>query len=125
MLISTCAALAALFSALSIDRGSHADRTATALISNDIVGLGLIAATLALIFWAASGPTPLLKKIFAWVPALLLCYFIPAIYNTAGVIDGHNTSLYNPVARDVLLPAAGPADPVDRPEGHPSSARNC
>ena len=78
----------------------------TALISNDIVGLGLIAATLALIFWAASGPTPLLKKIFAWVPALLLCYFIPAIYNTAGVIDGHNTSLYNPVARDVLLPAA-------------------
>jgi len=79
---------------------------APALISNDIVGLGLIAATLALIFWAASGPTPLLKKIFAWVPALLLCYFIPAIYNTAGVIDGHNTSLYNPVARDVLLPAA-------------------
>ena len=79
---------------------------ATALISNDFVGLGLIAATLALIFWAASGPTPLLKKIFAWVPALLLCYFIPAIYNTAGVIDGHNTSLYNPVARDVLLPAA-------------------
>jgi len=78
----------------------------TALINNDIVGLGLIAATLALIFWAASGPTPLLKKIFAWVPALLLCYFIPAIYNTAGVIDGHNTSLYNPVARDVLLPAA-------------------
>ena len=50
---------------------------APALISNDIVGLGLIAATLALIFWAASGPTPLLKKIFAWVPALLLCYFIP------------------------------------------------
>ena len=47
-----------------------------------------------------------MKKIFAWVPALLLCYFIPAIYNTAGVIDGHNTSLYNPVARDVLLPAA-------------------
>ncbi|MGL4691253.1 MAG: DUF819 family protein, partial [Stenotrophomonas maltophilia] len=78
----------------------------TALITNDIVGLGLIAATLAVIFWAASGPTPLLKKIFAWVPALLLCYFIPAIYNTAGLIDGHNTSLYNPIARDVLLPAA-------------------
>ena len=79
---------------------------ATALISSDIVGLGLIAATLALIFWAASGPTPLLKKIFAWVPALLLCYFIPAIYNTVGLIDGHGTALYNPVARDVLLPAA-------------------
>ena len=78
----------------------------SALISSDIVGLGLIAATLAVIFWAASGPTPLLKKVFAWVPALLLCYFVPAIYNTAGLIDGHATALYNPVARDVLLPAA-------------------
>ena len=78
----------------------------TPWITNDIVGLGLIAATLALIFWLASGPTPFWKKVFAWVPALLLCYFVPAIYNTVGIIDGHNTSLYNPIARDVLLPAA-------------------
>jgi uncharacterized membrane protein len=108
MLISTRAALCgAFFSPLFRSTEDPVPtEPATALISNDIVGLGLIAATLALIFWAASGPTPLLKKIFAWVPALLLCYFIPAIYNTAGVIDGHNTSLYNPVARDVLLPAA-------------------
>ncbi|MDY0022656.1 DUF819 domain-containing protein [Arenimonas caeni] len=78
----------------------------TALITNDIVVLGLIAATLGLIFWASSGPTPLLRRFFAVVPALLLCYFIPAIYNTVGLIDGHATKLYNPVARDVLLPAA-------------------
>lgn len=77
-----------------------------ALISNDIVLLGLIATTLAMIFWAASGPTAFLRRFFAFVPALLLCYFIPAVYNTAGLIDGHNTRLYNPVARDVLLPAA-------------------
>jgi uncharacterized membrane protein len=80
--------------------------SSTALITNDIVGLGLIAATLALIFWLASGPTPFWKKVFTWVPALLLCYFIPAIYNTTGLIDGHGTKLYNPIARDVLLPAA-------------------
>ena len=77
----------------------------SALITNDIVLLGLIAGTLGLIFWASSGPTPWLKRIFAVVPALLLCYFIPAIYNTTGLIDGHATKLYNPVARDVLLPA--------------------
>ena len=80
--------------------------SSTPFITNDIVGLGLIAATLALIFWLASGPTPFWKKFFAWVPALLLCYFVPAIYNTAGIIDGHGTKLYNPIARDVLLPAA-------------------
>ena len=76
------------------------------MITSDIVLLGLIAATLGAIFWAASGPTPALKTFFKWVPALLLCYFIPAIYNTVGLIDGHATKLYNPVARDVLLPAA-------------------
>jgi len=78
----------------------------TALITSDIVLFGLIAATLGLIFWLASGPTPFWKKFFAWVPALLLCYFVPAFYNTVGLIDGENNSLYNPIASRVLLPAA-------------------
>ncbi|MDO5610956.1 MAG: DUF819 family protein [Pseudomonadota bacterium] len=80
--------------------------TTPPIISNDIVVFGLIAATLGVIFWLASGPTPFWKKFFAWVPALLLCYFIPAIYNTTGLIDGENSALYNPVASRVLLPAA-------------------
>lgn len=80
--------------------------TATALISNDVVVFGLIAATLGLIFYLASGPTPFWKKFFSWVPALLLCYFIPALYNTYGLIDGTNSAIYNPVASRILLPAA-------------------
>jgi uncharacterized membrane protein len=80
--------------------------TGSALISNDIVAFGLIAATLALIFWTASGPTPWLRRFYAVVPALLLCYFIPAIYNTAGVIDGGSSAIYKPLSRDVFLPAA-------------------
>ena len=40
------------------------------------------------------------------MPALLLCYFIPGIYNSIGLIDGANSKLYNPVASRVLLPAA-------------------
>ncbi|VXB47864.1 conserved membrane hypothetical protein [Luteimonas sp. 9C] len=78
----------------------------TALITSDIVMFGLLAATLGAIFWLASGPTPFWKKVFTWVPALLLCYFVPAFYNTVGLIDGENNSLYNPVASRVLLPAA-------------------
>lgn len=77
----------------------------TALITNDIVVFGLIAATLALVFWLASGPTPFWRKFFAWVPALLLCYFIPAFYNTTGLIDGEGSGLYFLASR-VLLPAA-------------------
>lgn len=78
----------------------------TALITNDIVILGLIAATLGAVFWTASRPGGFWKKFYGVVPALLLCYFIPGIYNTVGLIDGANTSLYNPVASRVLLPAA-------------------
>ncbi|UNK41682.1 DUF819 family protein [Luteimonas sp. S4-F44] len=78
----------------------------TALITSDIVLFGLLAATLGLIFWLSSGPTPFWKKFFTWVPALLLCYFVPAFYNTVGLIDGEYNSLYNPIASRVLLPAA-------------------
>lgn len=85
---------------------ASAIETAAPLIQNDIVLFGLLAATLGAIFWASSGPTPWLRRFFQYVPALLLCYFIPAIYNSVGLIDGHDTRVYNPVARDVLLPAA-------------------
>ncbi|TDK33641.1 DUF819 domain-containing protein [Luteimonas terrae] len=78
----------------------------TALITNDIVLFGLIAATLAAVFWTASRPTGFWKRFYGVVPALLLCYFIPGIYNTVGLIDGGSSALYNPVASRVLLPAA-------------------
>lgn len=78
----------------------------TALITNDIVVLGLIAATLGAVFWSASRERGAWKRFYTYVPALLLCYFLPGIYNTVGLIDGNASQLYNPVASRVLLPAA-------------------
>ncbi len=78
----------------------------TALIQNDIVLFGLIAATLGAVFWTSSRETGFWKRFYAWVPALLLCYFIPGIYNSIGLIDGNASKLYNPIASRVLLPAA-------------------
>ena len=78
----------------------------TALISNDIVVLGLIAATLGAVFWTASLQHGFFRKFYGVVPALLLCYLIPGLYNTFGLIDGEASTLYNPVASRVLLPAA-------------------
>lgn len=80
--------------------------TPTALISNDIVLFGLIAATLGAVFWTSSRETGFWKKFYGFVPPLLLCYFIPGIYNTIGLIDGGASKLYNPVASRVLLPAS-------------------
>ena len=76
----------------------------SALVANDIVVLGLIAATLGLVFWTSS--LAAFRKFYAVVPALLLCYLIPGLFNTFGIIDGENSKLYNPVASRVLLPAA-------------------
>ncbi|CAA9338829.1 MAG: DUF819 domain-containing protein [uncultured Lysobacter sp.] len=78
----------------------------TALITNDIVVFGLIAATLGAVFWTASRPEAPFRRFYAVIPALLLCYFIPGLYNTFGLIDGANSKLYNPIASRVLLPAA-------------------
>ncbi len=77
-----------------------------ALIRDDIVVLGLIAATLGLVFLGASRKAGFWARFFNIVPPLLLCYFIPGIFNSLGLIDGANSHLYNPVASRVLLPAS-------------------
>jgi uncharacterized membrane protein len=74
----------------------------SALISNDAVVFGLLAATLGAIFWTEQHPR--LRGFYRYVPALLLCYFVPAIYNTLGLIDGDSSQLYH-VASRYLLPA--------------------
>ena len=75
------------------------------LIQDDAVVLGLLAVTLGLVFWTSSLKNPAWQRFYAIVPALLLCYFIPALFNTIGLIDGHASGLY-PMARDYLLPTA-------------------
>ena len=84
---------------------ADAATASTALLQNDAVVMGLLAATLGAIFWTASRPQGFWKKFYTYVPALLLCYLIPAIYNSTGLIDGNASGLY-PVARDYLLPSA-------------------
>jgi uncharacterized membrane protein len=75
------------------------------LLTNDAAVLGLLAAALGFVFWTASRPGGFWKKFHTYVPALLLCYLIPALFNTLGLVDGHASKLY-PVARDYLLPSA-------------------
>ena len=77
----------------------------TALITNDAVVLGLLAVTLGAVFWTSSRTDGFWKKFYTYVPALLLCYLIPALFNTMGLIDGNASKLY-PMARDYLLPSA-------------------
>jgi uncharacterized membrane protein len=74
------------------------------MITNDAVILGLLAAVLGLVFWTEHHPHRFWRRLYAVVPALLLCYFIPALLNTAGLIDGEHSRLYF-IASRYLLPA--------------------
>lgn len=75
-----------------------------AIITNDAVVLGLLSVTLAAIFWTTQSSHPFWQGLYRYVPALLLCYFIPALYNTLGLIDGEQSALYH-ISTRYLLPA--------------------
>ncbi|HET6602976.1 MAG TPA: DUF819 family protein [Xanthomonadaceae bacterium] len=81
------------------------DEPASALITNDAVALGVLMAVLAFVFHTSHSENRFWKRFYSIVPGLLLCYFIPGVLNTLGVIDGHGSGLY-PMARDYLLPTA-------------------
>jgi uncharacterized membrane protein len=76
-----------------------------ALITADPVVLGILMGVLGLVFLTENSPRPFWKKFYAIVPSILLCYFVPGLLNTFGVIDGEASRLY-PMARDYLLPMA-------------------
>lgn len=73
-------------------------------ITSDAVILGLLCATLGAIFWTTQSAAPFWQKFYRYVPALVLCYFLPALYNTSGLIDASDSALYS-IATRYLLPA--------------------
>ncbi len=75
------------------------------MITNDAVILGMLATILGGVLWTAARPDGFWKKFYSYVPALLLCYLLPSLLNTLGVIDGASSKLY-PMARDYLLPSS-------------------
>nr|WP_091691916.1 DUF819 family protein [Algoriphagus locisalis] len=77
----------------------------TPLLTNDAVVFGLLMAILALIFATSASDKPFWKKFYGVVPTVLLCYFIPALANSFGLISGESSSLYK-VASRYLLPAS-------------------
>lgn len=73
------------------------------LFSNDAVVFGLLMIVLFLIFKSTKMSS--FAKFYKFVPALLLCYFIPAGLNSFGIISSEESSLYF-IASRYLLPAS-------------------
>ena len=77
----------------------------TPLIQNDAVVFGILIAVLGFVFWGTSRPGGFWKKFYRIVPSLLVCYFLPSLFSTLGIISGDYSQLYT-VAKNYLLPTA-------------------
>lgn len=77
----------------------------TPLITNDATVLGILMAILAFVFITAHSDVPFWKKFYTYIPALLLCYFIPSIFSTIGLYSGDVSRLYT-IASQYLLPTS-------------------
>ena len=75
------------------------------LITNDAVIFGIIMLILGFVFYTSSSENPGWKRFYGVVPALLMCYFLPSLLGTFGIIDPSQSKLYF-VASRYLLPAS-------------------
>ncbi|MFK4003466.1 DUF819 domain-containing protein [Qipengyuania sp. NPDC077563] len=73
------------------------------MISDDRIILGLLAALLAFVF--ATRDRPGWKRFYVFVPIILVCYLVPSLFVTSGLIDTSDSQLW-PIAKDYFLPAA-------------------
>jgi uncharacterized membrane protein len=75
-------------------------------LENNAVILGLLITILALLFAAAASKNRFFTSFFKVVPLLLLCYFIPAIFNTMGFFSTESSESLYAVSSKYLLPAS-------------------
>ncbi len=74
------------------------------LITNDAVVLGLLAFILGLVFYTSSSQHRVYQRFYRYVPALLMCYLLPSLLNTFGIVSAE-VSHVDEVAKYFLLPA--------------------
>ena len=74
------------------------------IITNDAVIFGILMLILGFVFITSSSENKYWKKFYGVVPALLMCYFLPSLLGTFGLIDPEESRLYF-VASRYLLPA--------------------
>ena len=75
------------------------------IITNDASVFGILVSILAFVFITSNSNKNIWRKFYKFVPSLLLCYFIPSIFNSLGIISGEDSKLYF-VASRYLLPTS-------------------
>ncbi|PHR85708.1 MAG: hypothetical protein COA59_00565 [Colwellia sp.] len=74
------------------------------LITNDATVLGLLSLILGFVFYSSNSQHPIWQKFYKYVPALLMCYLLPSLLNTFGIVSAEASQI-DEVAKYYLLPA--------------------
>ena len=75
------------------------------VIENDAALFGILLIILGIIFYTSNIKTTFWKKFYTFFPVILMCYFIPSLLNTIGVVSPEKSNLYF-VASRYLLPTS-------------------
>ena len=75
------------------------------IFTNDAIVFGILISILAFVFTTSKSENPFWKRFYKYIPTLLLCYFIPSIFNSLGIFSGEKSNLYF-VASRYLLPTS-------------------
>ena len=59
---------------------------------------------LGFVFKTSTSSNSFWKKFYTYIPAVLMCYFLPSLFNSLGIIDGDRSQLYFVTSR-YMLPA--------------------
>ncbi|MGB0934376.1 MAG: DUF819 domain-containing protein [Lishizhenia sp.] len=75
------------------------------IITNDKVVIGILMLLLAVIFYTSNLKGKFWKRFYTIIPALFLCYMLPAVLTSVGLISAEESGLYHMASR-YLLPAS-------------------
>lgn len=75
------------------------------IFTNDAIVFGILMLCLGFVFYTESIKTGFWKKFYTIVPGLLMCYLLPAIFNSLNIISAETTQTYY-IASRYLLPAS-------------------
>ncbi|MFT6722292.1 MAG: putative membrane protein [Flavobacteriaceae bacterium] len=77
----------------------------TPWITDDTVVFGLLTACLGFVFYTNNLENKFWVRLYTFIPGVLMCYLLPSIFVSMGLISDHHSNLYFMASR-YLLPAA-------------------
>jgi uncharacterized membrane protein len=78
--------------------------TQAVLITDDAIVFGILMGILGLVFYTSNLRNPWMQNFYKVIPPLLLCYFLPGVLNSFGIISSEASGIYGITSR-YLLPA--------------------